>query len=213
MSGEPHHAEPLVAFLLALRARGFRALPIMKALESVPRGEFTPHQYADLAYKETALPIPCGQTMPDPFYVARLMEALALEPHHRVLEIGSGSGYVSAVLGRLAGSVTALERFSSLVTGAQTRLAALNLPNVETRWADGLSADLPQGRFDRILIHASIERLEPLWRDALTGEGLILAGQGGELTAFRRVEGGDFRAAAVRPCRLRPLIPGLAQGL
>ena len=212
MSLAAHEAAPLVAFLMALRARGIRDLKLLKALESVPRGAFVPHQYADLAYKEIALPIPCGQTMPDPFHVAGMMEALALEPHHRVLEIGSGSGYTSAILGRLAGEVVALERFQTLVLATRARLAALDIKNVEALWADGLNVGLQPNHFDRIIVHARVEALSPHWGAALSAEGLILAGQGPLLKGFRR-DGQGFREFTVCPARLQPLMPGLAQGL
>ena len=94
---EARAAQTLMAFLLRMRARGISDVAVLRALETTPRELFVPHRYRDLALRDIALPIPCGQTMPEAWLVARMMEALDLEPRHRLLEIGAGSGYATAM--------------------------------------------------------------------------------------------------------------------
>jgi UDP-N-acetylenolpyruvoylglucosamine reductase len=102
MPGEAEAAQAVMAFLLRMRARGISDVAVLRALETTPRDLFVPHRYRDLALRDMALPIPCGQTMPEAWLVAVMMEALDLAPHHRVLEIGAGSGYATAIAARLA---------------------------------------------------------------------------------------------------------------
>ena len=145
--------EARAEFLLGLRARGIGDLPVLRAMENVPRELFVPHRYVDLANRDMALPISCGQTMPQPWLVARMMEALTLRPDLRVLEIGAGSGYATAMLARLAREVVALERFRSLAIAASARLERLLIRNARIVWGDGLAIDAQAGLFDRIMVH------------------------------------------------------------
>src|SRR6478735_1309342 len=117
-------------------------MPANTAIEMVPREMFVPHQLADLAQRDLPLPIACGQTMSELSLVARMLEALDIDRAHRVLEIGTGSGYVAASLASLAKHVTSIERFRTLASGAQTRLAQLGLNNVEIVCGDGLATDV-----------------------------------------------------------------------
>ena len=118
--------EARIEFVLKLRARGLRDTNVLRALETVPREMFVPHRYSDLSAKDIALPIGCGQTMPSPFDVARMLEALDVQPRHRILEIGTGSGYTTAILARLGREIVSLERFHVL---------ALEAKPVLKRWA------------------------------------------------------------------------------
>jgi len=150
-----------MAFVLGLRERGVGGIGVLRALETVPREKFVPRRYADLAWRDIALPIACGQIMPHPFALARLMEELAIEPSHRVLEIGSGSGYSAAVLARQCASVISYERYRSLVVEARARLDTLGIDNVILRFGDGLAERLADDDadgevFDRIVIHAAV---------------------------------------------------------
>ena len=121
---EVSNAEERAAFHMRLRAHGIQDLSVLRTLELVPRALFVPHRYADLAQKDVALPIGCGQSVLEPCLVARMMEALELARHHRVLEVGTGTGYTTAILGQLAGEVISLERFQSLATEARARTRA-----------------------------------------------------------------------------------------
>lgn len=209
--------EARAEFLLGLRARGIGDLDVLRALETVPRENFVPHRYADLANRDMALPIACGQTMPEPFLVARMMEALALTPQLRVLEIGAGSGYATAILARLSGQVVALERFQALAISAMTRLDRLGIGNAGIIWGDGLALGRASGLFDRIVINALVGQVPQNLVGALAPGGMVLAafagGQGQVLRRLVQNAEGGFEATQVCPSRLRPLIPGVSQEL
>lgn len=212
-------AEAKAAFLLRLRARGIRDLAVLRAVEAVPRSLFVPHRYADLAARDVALPIPCGQTMSEPFIAARMVEALSVTPSSRVLEIGAGSGYVTAVLARLAASVAAVERYQALAVYARARLSALGLGNANVFWADGAALEDSFGRFDRLMIHARVDDLPPSVAACLE-PGFIAVfarpgpGKTGQVLVRRRSEpSGRVVDEVILPSRLRPLDEGLSQGL
>ena len=142
----------MAAFLLRLRIKGVRDLAVLRALETVPRELFVPHRYADLAGKDVALPIPCGQVMSEPFVVARMAEALQLKATSRVLEIGGGSGYACAILARLARDIVSVERYRGLADQARAHLEALGIANVTVLWGDGRALPPDAGPFDRVVV-------------------------------------------------------------
>ena len=212
--------EAKAEFLFRLRARGIRDLAVLRAMEAVPRHVFVPHRYADLAAKDVALPLACGQTMAEPSAVARMMEGLAATPACRILEIGSGSGYATAILARLGAEVLGVERFRTLSQGAQARLAGLGTVGATVVWGDGLAVPADRGPFDRILIHAASRR-----RAGRSGRpagarrhGRVRGARPGpgarqELVAARRDGEGDWSFGPLGPCRLRPLYDGPSLGL
>lgn len=213
--------EAKAEFVLRLRARGIRELGVLRAMEAVPRDVFGPHRYADLAGKDVALPLPCGQTMAEPFVVARMLEALGPTSSCRVLEIGAGSGYVTALLARLGGDVLGVERFRTLVIYAKTRLAALGVANAAVVWGDGLAVPPDAGPFDRILVHAELPEI-PACLAALLGEGgaIVFARRGllgdnrrQHLVRAERSRDGGWTEDPVAPSRLRPLFDGPSRGL
>ena len=124
-------------FLLTLRRRGIMDQAVLRAMDEVPRGVFVDAGFADSAYADRALPIACGQTISQPFVVAYMTERLAVAPQHRVLEIGTGSGYQAAVLSRLVRQVVSVERFRTLAEQARVRLKSLGYDNVEVVVGDG----------------------------------------------------------------------------
>ena len=126
-------------FMLMLRRRGISDQAVLRAMDEVPREHFVEPGYADTAYADQALPIACGQTISQPYVVAYMTEQLAVEPHHRVLEIGTGSGYQAAVLSRLAREVVSIERYRTLADTARMRLKTLGYHNVDVLVGDGLS--------------------------------------------------------------------------
>ena len=169
-----------------------------------------------LGIPSIALPIACGQTMSEPWLTARMIEALLVSPEHRVLEIGSGSGYATAILARLASQVVSVERFKSLVVEAQTRLDLLGLTNVDVVWGDGLALPPEQGPFDRILIHGLLDGLPEAIFGLLADGGIIVAGRAGEagVRVVKLAHGPTgVTGEDVCPARLRPLIPGVARSL
>ncbi|MEN5084806.1 methyltransferase domain-containing protein [Bosea sp. TWI1241] len=212
-----NESERTVAFLLSLRARGVRDLALLRAMERVSREHFAPSRFADLARQDVSVPLACGQTMTAPHTVAALLAALDMQPGVRVLEVGSGSGYVSALLSAMGGQVVSLERYRTLALAAHERLAGSGFGKaVELRHADGFQPDRTLGRFDRILVNGVV----PAIPDAL----LARLGQGGRLVGALRVEGMTRRVVvtlgengvdhALGPAiRLPPLAPGLARAL
>jgi protein-L-isoaspartate(D-aspartate) O-methyltransferase len=177
-----------------------------------------PHQFADLAQRDLPLPIACGQTMSEPSLVARMLEALATGRGHRVLEIGTGSGYVTAILAILARQVVSLERFHTLANGARTRLQRLGLNNVEIVCGDGLATDLT-GPFDRILVHLALTEVAESLIDLLAPDGVLLYGRssgqgsGARLLRLARNSQGAIEEADHGVCMLPKPIPGVASAL
>ena len=158
----PREAVEAASFILALRARGVRDTAVLGAMERVSRELFAPRRFADLARTDIALPLPCGQTMTAPSVVAAMLVALAAEPGQRVLEIGTGSGYVTALLARLGCRVHTIERCLPLVEEAGARLASAGtVGSVALEGGNGLAPNLSGSRFDRILVNGAVPALPP----------------------------------------------------
>lgn len=189
MSGQPASAvEARGALLLALRRAGVRDLDVLRAIETTPRDIFTPFALRDLAQRNCPLPIACGQTMEAPGDLAEMLDALQLDASHRLLEIGSGSGYSTAVLSRLVREVVSFERFRSLAVEARARLEQLGVVNAAVHFADGLAEPETHGRFDRIVVHARLPAPDVRLGGALAPGGLMLCAlpdQGGPGTHMR----------------------------
>ncbi len=150
------------AFVLALREKGLRDTAVLRAMERVPRETFAPEAYREQARRDIALPLPCGATMTAPSAVATMLSWLRVREGQRVMEIGAGSGYVTALLDRLgAGAVLSLERYRTLAEDAAARLAAL--PEVHVVQADALAPALPDGGFDRILVNGCVDAVPEHW--------------------------------------------------
>lgn len=207
------NAQATMQFLLRLRERGIAQIAVLRALETIPREQFVPHRHADLAWRDMALPIACGQTMPEPWLVARMAEALGVQPSHRVLEIGGGNGYSAAILSRLAREVVTVERFPALASAAATRLAALGLQNVQVLCADGLALGEELGLFDRILVQGVVAEPPPTLLERLAEGGIMLFGKSGPgkgmANLIRLSHGPDgFVHERIATCRMQPLIMG-----
>src|SRR6202034_69161 len=163
-------SEERAKFTLAMRARGINDLSLLRALERAPRALFMPPRFADIAGRDLALPIGCGQTSPPPSIVA----ALELRPEHRVCEIGTGTGYCAALLAQLANTIVSLERFQTLALEASARIKAFGLGNVTVAWADGFDHHASGERFDRVVVHGLIEPpAEAFRRLVRPGGGLV----------------------------------------
>src|ERR1700731_5335603 len=146
-------------FLLFLRQRGIADAALLRAMDQVPREHFVASDFSDNAYADQALPIACGQTISQPYVVAYMTEQLKLEPHHRVLEIGTGSGYQAAILSRLAREVVTVERYRTLAETARTRLATLGYDNVTVVVGDGFAGHPEAAPYDRIIVTAAAEEI------------------------------------------------------
>ena len=147
--------EEKAAFLLRLRSSGIRDLDLLRALEKIPREIFVPHRFVDLARRDLALPIGCGQTLSEPSLVARMIAALGVAREHRVLEIGTGSGYATAILAEIGAQVISIERFQTLAIAARLRLERLGKQNVEVIFADGWPCPPQPASLTASLIHGA----------------------------------------------------------
>lgn len=207
-------AAATAAFLLSLRARGIRDTALLRAMESVPRHVFAPPRCADLARADVSLPLPCGQTMLSPATIATLLGALQVQPDHRVLEVGTGSGYLAALLARLARSVTSVERYRTLAIAATERLAVVGETRVQVLHGDGLNPDPSWGFFDRIIMTGSVERLPAPLLTMLGPTGRLVGAVrlDGEprLVRIDRTETGAFQEEVGALIRMPPLTAGVA---
>ncbi len=210
-------AEVHMEFLLTLRRRGIGDQAVLHAMDEVPRGRFVEPQFADRAYADQALPIECGQTISQPYVVAYMTEQLALEPHHRVLEVGTGSGYQAAVLSRLAREVVSIERYRTLAERARARFQALGYDNVEVVIGDGFEGVPARAPYDRIVVTAAAEHLPQTLIDQLADDGVMilpLGPHGGSQHIIKLTKSttGIARENLIA-VRFVPLLPGKAQEL
>lgn len=158
-----------------LVSRGVRDTHVLSAMREVPRERFVPEPLGEFAYEDTPLPIEAGQTISQPYIVAHMIEAAGVAPDDIVLEIGAGSGYAAAVLGRIAGRVFAIERHAELARLARERMEALGYDNVEVRHGDGTGGWPEAAPFDAILIAAGGPHVpQPLCRQLAIGGRLVM---------------------------------------
>jgi protein-L-isoaspartate(D-aspartate) O-methyltransferase len=208
-------------FLLTLRRRGIVDQAVLRAMEEVPRANFVDPDFLNVAYADQALPIACGQTISQPYVVAYMTEQLAVRAHHRVLEIGTGSGYQAAVLSRLAREVVSIERYRTLAAQARDQLVVLGYENVEVLLGDGLTGCAAKAPFDRIIVTAAAEEVPEVLLEQLTDDGILLLPVGPhngpqriiKLTKSVTATGVDIAREELIPVRFVPLLPGQAQEL
>ena len=204
-------------FQLTLRRRGISDQTVLRTMEEVPRELFVEASDRDGAYRDSALPIACGQTISQPFVVAYMTEQLQLRKQHRVLEIGAGSGYQAAVLSKLAREVLTVERYRKLADAARARLEKLACHNVEVMLGDGLNLPPNIGPFDRIIVTAAVEQIPENLVQRLEVGGILIAPVGPHqgvqtLTRLNRSEAGIDRKELVE-VRFVPALPGVAREL
>ena len=204
-------------FLLTLRRRGIGEAAVLRAMDAVPREYFVDNQFLDAAYADRALPIACGQTISQPYVVAFMTEQLGLQPDHRVLEIGTGSGYQAAILSRLAREVVTVERYRTLAEAARVRLATLGYRNVEVVAGDGLAGVPDRAPFDRIIVTAAAESVPQPLVEQLAAGGIMVLPLGPHagpqsLIKLTKTEDG-IRQEELIAVRFVPLLPGQAREL
>jgi protein-L-isoaspartate(D-aspartate) O-methyltransferase len=204
-------------FQLSLRRRGISDQAVLRAMEEIPREIFVAPANRTDAYRDSALGIACGQTISQPFVVAYMTEQLRLQKHHRVLEIGTGSGYQAAILSRLCRQVLTIERYRTLADGARARLEKIGCDNVEVMLGDGFDIPAGAGNFDRIIVTAAMERIPETLTARLEPGGILIAPVGphqGIQTLIRvtRTDAGFDRKALV-DVRFVPALPGIAREL
>lgn len=206
-----------IRFQLNLRQRGISDQAVLKAMEDVPRELFVTSLDRPYAYRDTALGIACGQTISQPFVVAYMTEQLGLDAAHRVLEIGTGSGYQAAVLSRLCRDVVTLERYRTLADRARLVLAELGCTNVDVILGDGFDIPETLGTFDRIIVTAAMEEVPPALLARLEPDGVLIAPVGpleGSQMLVRFVRRGDrFEQQELLAVRFVPARTGLAREL
>ena len=161
-------------FQLALGRRGISDQAVLRAMDEVPREHFVVAELSDHAYADQALPIPCGQTISQPYVVAYMTEQLDVEPTPRVLEIGTGSGYQAAILSRLAREVVSVERYRTLADAARERLKTLGYANVTVVAGDGFAGLPERAPFDRIIVTAAAEEVPAALVDQLAEGGKLV---------------------------------------
>ncbi|MCF2523728.1 protein-L-isoaspartate(D-aspartate) O-methyltransferase [Bradyrhizobium sp. G127] len=204
-------------FQLNLRQRGISDQAVLKAMEDVPRELFVTSAERAYAYRDTALGIACGQTISQPFVVAYMTEQLDLHPEHRVLEVGTGSGYQAAILSKLAREVVSLERFRTLADRARLVLAELGCSNVDVVLGDGFDVPETLGTFDRIMVTAAMEEIPDALLARLEPGGVLIAPVGpmdDTQMLTRVVRNGDaFDRQELMAVRFVPALQGVAREL
>jgi len=194
-----------------LADRAIRDARVLDAMRAVSRHEFLPAEFRDRAYEDHPLPIGEGQTISQPYIVAVMLQHLALRSTDRVLEVGTGSGYVTALLSVLCASVFSIERHATLAESARAALQRMGCENVQIRVGDGTLGWPERAPFDAILVSAATPAIPPALFEQLNPEGRMVLPVGPPLTQelqlIRKLNG---RAAAttLEACRFVPLVPG-----
>ncbi len=209
MQPDPHLPKRRSMVEAQIRRRGVTDERVLAAMEEIPRERFVVEADADAAFNDSALPIACGQTISQPFMVASMTAHLEVRPEHRVLEVGTGSGYQTAILARLGYHVFTIERLAPLQEAARERLASLGIHNVSYRVGDGTAGWPEEAPFDRIMVTAGAPEVPRSLLDQLIegGRMVIPVGDTGDqiLTVVERLHG-KTRETPGYPCRFVKLI-------
>lgn len=206
----------MIRLLMELRRQGITDTDVLSALETTPREMFVPEVFQDRAYDNVALPIDAGQTISQPYIVAYMTAALELKPSHRVLEVGTGSGYQAAILAKLVKRVYTIERHAVLAEQAQQRFRQLKLFNIDVRVSDGVRGWPGQAPFDRIIVTAAAREKAPEeLLNQLNIKGLIVIpidrGVDGQVLVRIRRTAQGFQSTDLLPVKFVPLLEGVAK--
>ena len=194
-----------------LRARGVSDERVLDAMLRVPRHEFAPERCRDQAYEDHPLPIGQGQTISQPYMVARMLESLALSPGDKVLEVGTGSGYLTALLAELAAQVFSVERHPELAEAARELLGRMGYTNVRVIVGDGSQGLAEGSRYDAIIVSAAAPEVPPALLEQLAEGGRMIIPVGpsdSQQLQLIHVEMGQPRTALRELCRFVPLVSG-----
>ncbi len=205
-------------FQLALRRRGISDQAVLRAMDEVPREYFVAAGFAESAYADQALPIACGQTISQPYVVAYMTELLEVEPHHRALEIGTGSGYQAAVLSRVAREVVSIERYRTLADAARERIKTMGYANVTILVGDGMAGAPDLAPFDRIMVTAAAEEIPKALAEQLAVGGKMVLPVGPRqgpqyIVKLSKQANGELTREDLIAVRFVPLLPGQAREL
>lgn len=208
--------EEFASFVLRMRARGIDDPRLFSAIEATPRHSFIGASWANLAYSSRTIPLECGEYIEGLDEQARIIAALNVEPGHRVLEIGTGSGYTAAVLSLLAGRVTTVERYRKLCDHALQQFVSLKRENIMVKHADGRHG-MPGGPFDRIVIWLACEDIPRHFIELLATHGVLIApigpGDGQQVMTRIAKVGSRFEQEPIMTVRYQPFIEGLSSVL
>jgi len=209
--------EGFAGLFLRLRAEGLADKALLTALEQTPRTLFLSAAYSDAAYQDRLVPIDCGGFAESADLVAKLIASTMIKPEHRVLDLGTGSGFLAAVAARLAERVVTIDRYKTLVQLAQQRFAHLGLGNIMSRQADGLKGMSGEGNFDRIIATCAFETMPRQFVDQLASGGVMLAPlvqESGRTLMVRLTKiGSRFEREDLFEVPYRVFIPGIAAAL
>ena len=164
-----------IQLIMELRGQGIDDRRVLEAVEKTPREAFVEAPFVSHAYDNSALPIACGQTISQPYVVAYMTQHLGVQPHHRVLEIGTGSGYQAAILSPLCRRVYTVERHKPLLREAEARFRKLRLHNIATMYRDGFKGWPEQAPFDRIILSCAVPQIPPILTQQLKPGGALIA--------------------------------------
>ncbi len=209
--------EKKMQFILSLRSKGVVDDNVLKAIESLNREHFLKGVFAQRAYEDTPLPIECGQTISKPSVVGIMTQALKITTRDKILEIGTGSGYQTAILSKLARRVYSVERFKPLYDEARQIFKQLNLNNITPIWGDGSQGIVEQQPFDRIIVTAAAEDPPPILLNQLKVGGIMIipVGQSDEIQKLIKVERTEtnFKYEDLCDVRFVPLLEGREDGI
>lgn len=204
-----------IRLLMHLRRSGITDHKVLGALERVPRDLFVPETFLDQAYEDKALPIGLGQTISQPLVVAMMTQALEIDDRHKILEIGTGSGYQASVLARLCRRVYTIERHKLLLETAESRFATMRIHNIVAICGDGTRGWPEQAPFQRIIVTAAHAGREPppALVEQLDDAGILVIPMGDDwggqqVVRFRR-KGDDVQREDLWPVRFVPLVPNM----
>ena len=206
-----------IRLIMKLRKSGITDTSVLAAIERIPREVFVPPTFHDQAYEDTALPIGRGQTISQPLVVASMTQELRVHDRHKVLEIGTGSGYQAAILAKLCRRVYSIERHKPLLAVAEQRLDELRIRNITVKAGDGMKGWKEQAPFDRIIVTAAASAEPPpaLMKQLAVGGVMILPmGRDKSCQFIYRIthmEEGDYVFEQLMPVRFVPLLPNIAK--
>jgi protein-L-isoaspartate(D-aspartate) O-methyltransferase len=204
-------------FLLTLRRRGITDGAVLRAMDEVPRDMFVSESMREQAYQDHALPIACGQTISQPYVVAYMTELLELGTQHRVLEIGTGSGYQAAVISRIVSHVVSIERYRTLAEKARRIFDQIGYTNIDVLVGDGIEGAPNLPPFDRIIVTAAAETIPEALVGQLADDGIMVLPvgplKGPQLIVRLRKTPDGIEREDLIAVRFVPLVPGQAKEL
>ena len=176
----------LIDMIMRIRGRGISDNAVLRAMELVARKHFTTKKYWDVAYDEQSLPTSCGQSLSPPLTIALMTQMLELSPEHKLLEIGTGSGYHTAILSKIVKRVYSVERYKQLIREAEGRFQKLGITNHVIRHGDGRYGWGGQAPFDRIILTCALRAEPAMLIEQLAPKGVLIAVVDGQLTRYSK---------------------------